>query len=69
MEANDVVLGAKYLWAMRRPPGKNSHLLRYLCWIEVEAVGKTDKRIKVRFDWQGKTYTRTVSTVNLIPLG
>lgn len=62
-----VVLGRHYLWALSSHPGTKRNF-RYLAWIEVEAVSKTDKRIQVRFDYDGKIYTRTVSTVRLIAL-
>jgi hypothetical protein len=62
-----VALGGKYLWALPSHPGTKRNF-RYLAWIEVEAVAKTDKRIQVRFDYDGKSYTRTVSTARLIAL-
>lgn len=64
---DEVVIGGTYLWALSAHPGTRRNF-RYLAWIEVEAIAKTDKRIQVRFDYDGKTYMRTVSTVRLIAL-
>jgi len=66
-KVDDVVLGRIYLWALPVHPAKK-YTFRYLSWIEVEAIAKTDKRIQVRFTYDGETYTRTVSTANLIAL-
>jgi hypothetical protein len=66
-DVDAVVLGGKYLWALSSHPATKRNF-RYLEWIEVEAIAKTDKRIQVRFDYEGKSYTRTVSTARLIAL-
>jgi hypothetical protein len=64
---DDVVIGRSYLWALSAHPG-TGHNFRYPAWVEVEAIAKTDKRIRVRFDYDGESYVRTVSTARLIAL-
>jgi hypothetical protein len=60
-----IIVGGHYDWPLRAHPITRKRF-RFLQWIIVEAIGKTGKRVRVRFDYEGKTYERTVSAAFLL---
>lgn len=67
MNIADVIVGKTYLWLMPTHP-ETKRRFRYLQDCNVTVVAKTDKRIRVRFDYGGRTYDRTLTAVNLLEL-